>query len=259
MLGTTITLCSITSGRPISASSTIPTSYNTYDIINMTLGFTFQIYDYAYNDYLTLAINSNALAKQYFLAGSLLSITPNLTVNGVYCSFSIVNDYTLKIVLDNGVSLPTSNSPTLNILLINLVNPPAVDNYWFSLTTVDQPTGGTKEVLASTSPLTLKVNTLTTSIADVYELANNSVSLVITNPNRLILSKNNSSASTTVSMTLPATLSCSNFVSGAVSASWNVGILTSSSSTSGTTTSLTINLGTCFVFYFSSSITFTVS
>jgi hypothetical protein len=211
------------------------------------------------NDYLILQFNSISLGKQYFLAGSLIGITPNLTVNGAYCSFTITNDYTLKITLDHSVTLPSVSSPTLTIVLLNIVNPPAFDSYWFSLTTFDQPTGGTKEVLSSSSAMTIKVNSITYSISDVYELANNSLSLAINNPNRLILSKNNSSASTTLSVTLPTTLSCSNYMNGSVSSIWNVGILTSSSFTSGNTTNLIINLGTCYVSYFSTSIAFTVA
>ena len=94
---------------------------------------------------------------------------------------------------------------------------------------------------------------------DLYQLANNSVSLVITNANRPILSKNNVSASTIITATLPSTLNCSNFLNGSVTATWNVGILTSSSTTSGTSTSLTINLGTCFVSYFATSTSFTLA
>jgi hypothetical protein len=254
-----ITLCSITAGRPIASYSIIPSSYNTYDTISISLGFTLQIFDYAWNDYLTLQISSSGLAKQYFLAGSLVGLTPNLTVNGLYCTFTITNDYTLKIILDKSVTLPTANGPILTITLLNLVNPPAVDSYWFSLTTFDQPTGGTKEVLATSTALTLKVNSLAFSLSPVYELANNSLSLVVSNANRLILSKNNASASTTLTATLPSTLSCTNFPARSVSVAWSVGILTSSSSTSGTTTTLTINLGTCFVSYFSSSTSFTLS
>lgn len=103
-----------------------------------------QIFDYVYGDYLTLAINSSGLARQYFLAGSLVGITANLTVNGVYCSFTITNDYTIKIILDRNVTLPTPTASTLTIILLNLVNPPAVDSYSFSLATIDQSTGGTK-------------------------------------------------------------------------------------------------------------------
>ena len=126
-----------------------------------------QIYDYAYGDYLNFQFNSTGNAKQYFLAGSLLNLTANVTVNGVYCSFSIINDYTLNVTLGNNVTLPTTASPTMTILLFNLVNPPAVDSYWFSITTYDQPTGGSKETLTS-SPLTLQQRSLTSSIPNVY-------------------------------------------------------------------------------------------
>ncbi len=78
------------------------------------------------------------------MAGSLVGITPNLTINGVYCTFNIINDYSLKISLDKNVTLPTATAPTLTIVLLNLINPPAVDSYSFALTTIDQPTGGTK-------------------------------------------------------------------------------------------------------------------
>jgi hypothetical protein len=115
MLNSTVFLCSITAGRTISSYSIIPSSYYTYDILSISLGFTLQIYDYSYNDYLTLQFNSSNLGRQYFLAGPLIGITPNLTVNGVYCSFSIINDYTVKIILNNNVLLPSPNSASLII------------------------------------------------------------------------------------------------------------------------------------------------
>jgi hypothetical protein len=164
---TTIPLCAITSGRTIASYSIVPSTYNTYELVNITLGFTMQIFDYAYSDYLTLVISSTGLARQYFLAGPLLNIAPNLTVNGVYCTFTIPNDNTIRIILDRNVTLPTATAPTLTIILLNLVNPPAVDSYSFSLTTIDQPTSGTKEILSST-PLALKAAALGYSLADVY-------------------------------------------------------------------------------------------
>lgn len=114
-----------------------------------------QIYDYEYNDYFIVQFNSSRNSRQYFLTGSFIGITPNLTINGIYCSFSIVNDYTLNITLNNNVALPSVNSPTLTIAFTNLVNPPAIDNYWLVVTTYDGPTGGAKEILA-TSQLTIK-------------------------------------------------------------------------------------------------------
>lgn len=165
---TTISLCPITAGRPIASYSIVPSTYNTYELVTITLGFTMQIFDYAYSDYLTLAIGSTGLARQYFLAGPLVGTTPNLTVNGAYCTFTITNDFTIKIILDNNVTLPTATASTLTIVLLNLVNPPAVDSYSFSLTTIDQPTGGTKEILSSSTLLTLQTAKLNYSLADVY-------------------------------------------------------------------------------------------
>lgn len=82
---------------------------------------------------------------------------------------------------------------------------------------------------------------------------------MVSNPNRAILGKNNSSAVTTITTTLPTAFSCSNFPTSSVSVTWNVGILTSSSYTSGNTTYLTINLGTCFISYFDTTTSFTLS
>lgn len=82
---------------------------------------------------------------------------------------------------------------------------------------------------------------------------------MVSNPNRAILSKNNSSAVTTITTTLPTAFSCTNFPTRSVSITWNVGISSSSSSTSGNTTQLTINLGICFISYFDTSTSFTLS
>jgi hypothetical protein len=139
-----ISMCSITAGRPIASHSIVPSTLNTYEKVSISLGFSLQIFDYALDDYLILQIGSTGLARQYFLAGTIVGISHNLTVNGVYCTFSITNDFTLRITLNNNVPLPSSTSPTLSIVLMNLVNPPAVDTYWFSLTTYDLPTLGIK-------------------------------------------------------------------------------------------------------------------
>ena len=143
-INSSISMCSITAGRPIASHSIVPSTLNTYEKVSISLGFSLQIFDYAFDDYLVLQIGSTGLARQYFLAGTIVGISPNLTVNGVYCTFSIVNDFTLRITLNNNVPLPSSTSSTLSIVLLNLVNPPAVDTYWFSLTTYDLPTLGIK-------------------------------------------------------------------------------------------------------------------
>ena len=39
----------------------------------------------------------------------------------------------------------------MTIVLYNMVNSPAVDSYWVSVMTYDQPTGGSKESLTSTA------------------------------------------------------------------------------------------------------------
>ncbi len=257
MSTSSLSLCSITSGRTIATYSLIPSNLLTYNVITMSLGLTMQIYDYAYNDYLTVEFNSSGSSRQYFLAGSLLGLTPNLTVNGVSCTFSIINDYSLNITLNNNVALPSPTSPTLTIAFSNLVNSPAVDSYWLVITTFDGPTGGAKEIL-TTSALTITQNVESYSISNVSLLKNNSLTLSITNNNRIILTKNNSSASTVVSIALPNTLLCSSFSNNTVTVTWNVGILTSNTFALGTTTSLQINLGSCYVSYFSNSISFTI-
>lgn len=257
MTNSSLALCAITSPRTIATSSIIPTSLLTYNTVNISLSLTMQIYDYAYGDYLNIQFNSTGTAKQYFLAGSLLSLAANVTVNGVYCSFSIINDNSLNVTLGNNVSLPTITSPTMTILLINLVNPPAVDNYWFIITTYDQPTGGSKETLTSSS-LTLQQRSLTYSIPNVYLLKNNTLTLTLTNSNRPILAKNNANAFTTVKVTQPSGWTCSSFTNSTITTIWNVGILTSNGSATGNSTTLTLSLGTCYVPYFSSTASFTV-
>lgn len=167
MLSSSLALCAVTSPRTIATYSIIPTNFLTYTAVNISISLTMQIYDYAIGDYLILQFNSTGNARQYFLAGSLVNLTANVTVNGVYCSFSIINDYTMNVSLSNNVTLPSLVSPTMTILLFNLVNPPVVDNYWLSITTYDQPTGGAKETLTS-SLLTLQQRSLTYSIPSVY-------------------------------------------------------------------------------------------
>lgn len=258
MINSSLALCAVTSPRTIATYSIVPTSLLTYNTVNISISLTMQIYDYAYGDYITIQFNSTANARQYFLAGSLANLTANMTVNGVYCSFSIINDYTINVTLGNSVTLPTLISPTMTILLFNLVNPPAVDNYWLSITTYDQPTGGSKETLTS-SPLTLQQRSLTYSIPNVYQLKNNSLTLTLTNSNRPILAKNNANAFTTVKVTQPSGWTCYSFTNSTITTIWNVGILTSNGSATGNSTTLSLSIGTCYVPYFSSTASFTVT
>lgn len=258
MTNSSLALCAITSPRTITTSSIIPTSLLTYNTFNISISLTMQIYDYAYGDYMIIQFNSTANAKQYFLAGSLVNLTANLTINGVYCSFSIVNDFTLNVTFGNSVTLPTIASPTMTILLFNLVNPPTVDNYWLSITTYDQPTSGSKETLTS-SPLTLQQRSLTYSIPNVYQLKNNTLTLTLTNTNRPILTKNNANAFTTVKVTSPSGWTCFSFTNNTITNIWNVGIITSNGSATGNSTTLTLTLGTCYVPYFSSTNSFTIT
>lgn len=128
--------------------------------MNLTLSFSYQIFDYAYNDSIIIEFKSLGASKQYFLGGSLLGKAVNLTVNNVYCSFSILNDTAIKIILSNNITLPTLNSSACTIIIYNLVNPPMVDTYWVSFTSYDAPTGGMKETFDSSRNL-LTANVLT--------------------------------------------------------------------------------------------------
>lgn len=258
MTNSSLALCAITSPRTIVTSSIIPTSLLTYNTFNISISLTMQIYDYAYGDYMIIQFNSTANARQYFLAGSLVNLTANLTINGVFCLFSIVNDFTINVTFGNSVTLPTLTSPTMTILLFNLVNPPVVDNYWLSITTYDQPTSGLKETLTS-SPLTLQQRSLTYSIPNVYQLKNNTLTLTLTNSNRPILAKNNANAFTTVRVTPPSGWTCFGFTNNTITTIWNVGIITSNGSATGNSTTLTLTLGTCYVPYFLNTVSFTIT
>ena len=153
-------MCDVSTAKQVAFYSSFSTSVVTYQLMNLTLSFSYQIYDYAYNDYIIVDFKSLGAARQYFLGGSLLGKTVNLTVNNVYCSFTLLNDTALKITLSNNITLPTLNSSACTILIYNLVNPPLVDTYWVTFTSYDAPTGGMKETFDSSRNL-LTPNTLT--------------------------------------------------------------------------------------------------
>jgi hypothetical protein len=153
-------VCEVTTAKQVAFYSSFPTSAVTYQLMNLTLSFSYQIFDYAYNDNIIVEFKSLGASKQYFLGASLIGKTANLTVNNVYCSFSILNDTAIRINLSNNITLPTLNSSACTILLFNLVNPPLVDTYWVTLTSYDAPTGGMKETFDSSRNL-LTANTLT--------------------------------------------------------------------------------------------------
>ena len=161
-----VRVCDVTTGKQVVFSSSFTTSSTTFQLMNLTLSFSFQIFDYAYNDYIIIEFKSTGASKQYFLAASLLGKTVNLTVNNVFCSFSILNDTALKINLSNNVTLPSRNASACTIIVSNLANPPYVDTYWVSLTTYDAPTGGIKETFDS-NQYTLTQNALAYSIGNL--------------------------------------------------------------------------------------------
>lgn len=155
-----VAVCDVTTAKQVVFYSSFPTSLVTYQLMNLTLSFSYQIFDYAYNDSIIIEFKSLGASKQYFLGGSLLGKAVNLTVNNVYCSFSILNDTAIKIILSNNITLPTLNSSACTIIIYNLVNPPMVDTYWVSFTSYDAPTGGMKETFDSSRNL-LTANVLT--------------------------------------------------------------------------------------------------
>lgn len=195
---------------------------------------------------------------QYLLGGSLLGKAVNLTVNNIYCSFSILNDTTIKVILSNNITLPTLNSSACTIIIYNLVNPPLVDIYWATLTTYDAPTGGMKETFDSTKN-SLAANTLTYSVDNLNLLKQNSMTMKLSGTNRNILSKNMSNPYTSLTILIPTPISCPNFPNNTISFNWSSALPTSTSFATVNTSSVTISLGSCFVSYFTGSLSFSIS
>lgn len=226
--------------------------------MNLTLSYSYQIFDYAYNDYILIEFKSLGAAKLYLLGGSLIGKAVNLTVNNVYCAFNILNDTVIKIILSNNITLPTSNTSACTILIYNLVNPPLVDTYWATVTTYDAPTSGMKETFDS--PINILIaNSLAYSIGNLNLLKQNSLTLTLTGSNRNILSKNMSNPSTLLTILIPTSITCPNFPNSTVSFNWSSALPTPTSFATVNSSSATISLGSCFVSYFIGSLNFSIS
>lgn len=90
-------------------------------------------------------------------------------------------------------------------------------------------------------------------------MQNNSLSLSLMNANRNILSKNISSTSSSMTITLPSQLSCSNAVNRTINTNWFIGVSTSNNNSIGNTTFLDVNLGVCMVSYFTGTLSIAIS
>jgi hypothetical protein len=219
----------------------------------MTMG----LYDYTAGDYLVLNFKSNDTASQYLLAGSYLGLTYSATINGVAVGLSTVNSTAVKLLL-TASTLPTAVNSILKVALINVVNPPFASQLWLDVNTREQASNGLKETLRSAN-LTVTVSSLTASSLSAYLLANNSLTLTLSNPYRNLLNSNGSIPQSTLSLVLPAQLTCPSLSNGSLSLNWYAGVTTSGSNYNGNTTQLVINLGTCYAFYFANTVALSVS
>ena len=82
--------------------------------------------------------------------------------------------------------------------------------------------------------------------------------LLVTNLYRNITNKNSSLTSSSLTITIPSKLNCT-AVSSSVTVNWNTAVQTSSPIASGNTTQLSINLGTCYVSYFTGTVSYAIS
>jgi len=79
-------ICKVTIPKPIITSTLIPTNLYTYEITNLTLTASAQIFDYKSTDYLILYFKYSSSANT-FAINNLLA----LQVNSVNCNFTKFN------------------------------------------------------------------------------------------------------------------------------------------------------------------------
>lgn len=253
---TNIAICPVTTPLTITTHSLSPTSTLTYQPTNISIDATMQLYNYQAGDYIILSFNSNDTASSYLLAGSYIGASYSGFINGIAVSISGVNSTGVRLVLTNQ-TLPSATKPVLRVLVSNLCNPPFASSVWVRLDTYDSSSGGRKETL-TTSSLSITTSSLSFTASNLNILSNNSLSLVVSNRYRNLLNLNASSF-TTVHLSVPSELSCSSATNNSVTVNWFAGVTTSGPSYSGNTTHLTLNLGTCYINFFSGAITYTIS
>ena len=202
-----------------------------------------------------MRVRGNNTGEEYALAGSYLGVTAAATINGSAVALTTVNSTAVRLAL-TGSTLPTSSNPVLRVILTNIISPPFVSQLYLTIY-AHHSSGGVKETL-TTSTYTTTALSLTAASLSAYLLANNTLTITLTNSNRNILTKN-ASPSTTLVVALPSVVSCASVSSGSLSVVWMAGVSTSGTLYSGNTTHLTISLGQCYVDYFPSSASFTLT
>lgn len=103
--------------------------------------------------------------------------------------------------------------------------------------------------------MSITPRSLAYSIDNVYLLKNNTINLALSNPNRQILTINNTLSSTSLTLTLPSFILCYNYNNASsVASSWNYKLNTNTNNSVGNVSHLEVQLGSCYIKYFSSSI-----
>lgn len=97
------------------------------------------------------------------------------------------------------------------------------------------------------------------SASNLQLLANNTLTLSITNPYRNLTNADSSVSSTSLKITIPTQLNCSAVTNNSLTIVWNTGVITSLPTSTGTTTNLSVSLGTCYVSYFTGTINYHLS
>ena len=149
--------------------------------------------------------------------------------------------------------LPSASNPVVTIAISNIVNPPFVSSIGIDASTHEKNSNGTKETLNKTG-LTYVARALTYTADQLLLLRNNSLS----NPYRNTLNIN-SSAYSTLTITLPSTISCPSLPNSTLTLNWLTSVTTSGTLYSGNTTHLTFSPGQCYVNYFTGNTLATVT
>lgn len=134
------------------------------------------------------------------------------------------------------------------------MNPAVVGSFWIKLVTYDYPNNGVKEEL-TTSILSTVSRSLGYSMPNVYLLKNNTFSFDISNPNRQILIKNTTFSATTLTITLPSSILCSNYNNAStITSSWNYLLNTITNNSVGDVSNIKVQLGSCYIRYFTGNL-----
>lgn len=142
-----VSLCPITSGHPIADYTIRYSAVTTYSTTTLALTATLSIFDYSSVDYLVLDFLYNGNPNVYAIKANANPQPVEASLNGITCTYMVVNSSRLLIHFNNQISFPSAIFPALAILVKNINQPVAVGVTSVNLCTYSGVSQSSKEVL----------------------------------------------------------------------------------------------------------------